>query len=415
MSAIQAVLGGIPLFAALPEEELASLAENLPALEAPAGTLLLHEGEASACCYIHVEGEVEIVKSAGSPDERVLGRRAPGGILGELSLFSAEGRHTASVRALSPLRLLVMSRADFDAMLQRHPSAAYHSMRLVSQRLEQTENETILELRAKNRLLTQAYEELKAAQERLVEKEKLEREMEIARQIQRSILPAAPPRLERYEIGVQLTPAAAVGGDFYDFIPLGGGKLGVLLGDVSDKGVPAALFVSLVYSLVRAEARRHAAPAAVLLAVNRVLMEINVSRMYVTLVYATLDQASGAIALARAGHPRPFLLDAAGEALALREQPGQPLGMLREPVLDEQTFTLPPGGALLLFTDGIPEASSAQEEAFGEERLLRSLREAAPLAAQAICQRLFDQASAFIAPQAQQDDLTVLCIKRKQG
>lgn len=412
MSAVQAVLGGIPLFAPLPADELARLAEELPALEAPAGTILLHEGEVSACCYIHLEGEVEIVKAAGSAEERVLGRRSPGGILGELSLFSLEGRHTASVRALSPLRLLVMSRADFDALLQRHPSAAYQSMRLVSQRLEQTENETILELRAKNRLLTQAYEDLKAAQERLVAKEKLEREMEIARQIQRSILPAAPPRLDGYEIGVQLIPAQAVGGDFYDFIPLGGGKMGVLLGDVSDKGVPAALFVSLVFSLVRAEARRHAAPAAVLLAVNRVLMEINVSRMYVTLVYAVLEKAGGAVSLARAGHPRPFLLDAAGQPLALREQPGQPLGMLREPALDEQALVIPPGGMLALFTDGIPEAADAQDEAFGEERMLHSLQEAASLPAQTICQRLFDLAAAHIAPLPQQDDLTVLCLKR---
>ena len=214
-----------------------------------------------------------------------------------MSLFSQGGAHTATVRACTTLKALKMTRQDFDALLQRQPSLAYQIVSLLSRRLEESENLTIIDLKEKNRQLTLAYQELKAAQAQIIEKEKLEHELEIARRIQLNILPHELPQHPGFEFGALMIPARAVGGDLYQFIPLNRNRLGIVVGDVSDKGVPSALFMSLVYSLMRAEAAGGSAPAKVLQKVNRYLLEINVEEMYVTLLYGILDFSSGEFSL----------------------------------------------------------------------------------------------------------------------
>ena len=154
----------------------------------------------------------------------------------------------------------------------------------------------------------------------------LERELEIARQTQQSILPETLPQRPGYDFGALMVPARAVGGDFYEFIELGKGRLAIVIGDVSDKGLPAALFMALTYSLIRAEAARTKPPRQVLANVNRYLLEMNASGMFVTLIYAVLDPASGRLDYARAGHPLPLLLDAGGAPIPVPVQTGQVLG-----------------------------------------------------------------------------------------
>ena len=232
-------------------------------------------------------------------------------------MFSEEGKHTASVRAHTPVRALEITRRDIDGLLHRWPLFAYELTRLLSQRLEQSENLTILELQEKNRQLTQAYEELKAAQAQIIEKERLEKELEVARQIQLSILPQELPAYPQHDFGALMIPARAVGGDFYDFIPLDQDRLGIVVGDVSDKGTPSALFMALSYSLVRAEAHRNSSPGETLQAVNRLLMEMNTSDMFVTVLYGVLDTARGEFSFARAGHPLPIVLDRKGSRWSL--------------------------------------------------------------------------------------------------
>jgi phosphoserine phosphatase RsbU/P len=171
----------------------------------------------------------------------------------------------------------------------------------------------------------------------------VERELDIARRIQRSILPNAVPLQAGFEMGAKMAPARAVGGDFYDFIPLGEGKLGVVVGDVSDKGVPAALYMALTYSLLRAEARRSVSPAHVLWAVNRQLLEMSVTEMYVTALYGVLKADEGRFDYARAGQPAPLALDSQGQRIPIQMDPGQPLGLLSSPLLDEHSLALSPG------------------------------------------------------------------------
>jgi len=406
------LLRRISLFASLPTDELELMARTLHRRHLVAGEFLLQEGQQGNPVYVLLEGQVEILKNAGAPDERLLGVRQPGTLLGEMSLFSQDQRSTASVRALTPLNLFELTRAEFNDLLHRQPDLAYALVGLISARLEQSENTTIQELREKNRQLTQAYQELQAAQAEISEKEKLERELDIARRIQRSILPNALPRRAGFEMGAKMAPARAVGGDFYDFIPLGEGKLGVVVGDVSDKGVPAALYMALTYSLLRAEARRSPSPARVLRAVNRHLLEMSVREMYVTAIYGVLDADEGRFTYARAGQPAPLALDGQGQRRLLQVDPGQPLGLLGNPLLDEQSMALPPGGIVMLYSDGVTEAADPQEIEFGEQRLLAALQANRDAPVQSTCDRLWQIVTDYCAAPYAQDDITLVEIKR---
>ncbi len=235
----------VPLFSTLPESELRELADGLLPQDLERGSLMFREGDAGNDFYIIVEGQVEIIKSMGTPDERLLGVRDAGEAIGEMSLFSDDHQRTVSVRAKTPLKLFVMKRDHLENLLRRHPDLAFNLVATLSRRLGESEDHTIADLREKNRQLQQAFDELKAAQAQIVEKERLERELEVARDIQLSILPRELPKVPAWDLGVHFSSMEAVGGDFYDVIELGNGKLGIAVGDVSGHGVPAAPFMSL--------------------------------------------------------------------------------------------------------------------------------------------------------------------------
>jgi len=382
-------LATIPLFSSLPDEEIRHLEATLSASNFPGGKVLLQEGHSDENFYILLKGTVEVVKSLGRPEARVLGVRKAGNLLGEMSLFTKHGHHTASVRSLTPLQLLKVSRAELDAILLRQPQLAYKLISLLSLRLEDSENLTILDLKEKNQRLQEAYEELKAAQAQIIEKEKLEKELEISRQIQRSILPETLPEMHGYEFGALMIPARAVGGDFYTFLDLPNEQVGVIVGDVSDKGVPAALFMALSYSLVRAEAVRTNSPVEALQMVNTHLLQMNSSSMFVTLVYGILDCCSGNFHFVRAGHPAPYLLDGKGIRVDVPVSPAQPLGLFDSPPLDEQSVYLPPGGILLLYSDGVTETSDPHGNEFGQDSLYRTMNANRAHTPQEQCEQLW--------------------------
>jgi serine phosphatase RsbU (regulator of sigma subunit) len=401
----------IPLFASLPASEIQHMVDTLRIFDIPEKTILLHENDQEDHFYILLDGQVEIIKALGSANERLLGIREKGALIGEMSLFTPGSYHTASVRALTPLKLLQMTRNDFDTLLHRQPALAYEIVRIMSRRLEESENTTILDLQEKNRQLTEAYRELKAAQAQIIEKEKLDHEMGLARKIQLSILPQRLPQQANYDFGALIIPARAVGGDFYDFIPLKDNKLGVVLGDVSDKGMPAALFMALTYSLLRAEADRGASPGETLQKVNRNLLEINAAGMFVTVLYGVLDMTTGLFSYARAGHPPLVVVDCAGKPVEVQKKIGQPLGIFEDMLLDEGEITVPPGGVVLVYSDGLSEATDAQGNEFGSERLPAILAGQLRQPAQNICNHLWKMVTDFGDPSLQQDDFTLVCFK----
>jgi serine phosphatase RsbU (regulator of sigma subunit) len=329
------------------------LLEVLNESQHQAGDIIFHEGTTSEVLFLVFEGEVEIIKSLGTNDERLVAKRGRGSLLGEMSMFSANGTHTASVRALTTVRLLDIVRDQFHDLLQRHPEIALDLLGLMSRRLEESENTTIQDLREKNSQLTLAYQELKAAQDQLIEKKKLERELEIASKLQASILPQRVPKVPGLDIGVLIAPAHLVGGDFYDFIPLGPGRLGIVVGDVCDKGIPAALFMTLTYALMRDEAFRHRRPGNALRAVNRRLVEINPTGKFVTLLYGILDSSNHTFNYARAGHPHPLILDSNLIPIPHPSSPGQPVGLFEDFFLDEQCVSIQPDSTLIIYSDGL--------------------------------------------------------------
>jgi sigma-B regulation protein RsbU (phosphoserine phosphatase) len=408
-------IGRLPIFARLPPDELQRLASTLRTREFPAHAILLQEGQRDDYLYIVLAGEVEVFKALGTADERHVAHRCSGAILGEMSLFSSEGRHTASVRAVTAVELLEMTRGELDALLHRQPLFAYELVGLLSRRLEESEDATILELREKNRQLTVAYQELQAAQAQMIEKERLDRELEIAHRIQASILPQILPTDPVLDFGACIVPARLVGGDFYDLFPMAGGRWGLVVGDVCDKGVPAALFMMLTYSLMRAEAPRAGSPGEALLAVNRHLLNLNPSSMFVTLLYGVLDARTCRFAYARAGHLPPLLLDSACRPVAVPLGVGQPLGLFDAPLLDEQELVIPAGGAALVFSDGLSEVLEGQLEDRGWERLCSTVASISGATAQEICDRLWEEAQAAQTDlEVQLDDFVLVAVRRRE-
>ena len=395
MTTREEALHHVPLFSSLPESELRELAGGLLPMELGMGNLMFREGDRGNYCYIIVEGQVAIIKSLDTPDERLLGVRGAGEAIGEMSLFSDDHQRTASVRAKTPLKLLVMKRDHMENLLRGHPDLAFNLVATLSRRFGKSEDHTIADLREKNRQLQQAFDELKAAQVQLVEKERLERELEVARDIQLSILPRELPEDPAWDLGVHFSSMEAVGGDFYDVIELGNSKLGVAVGDVSGHSVPAALFMSLTATMLRAEAKRSDSPGDVLRAVNSQLLEISDSGMFVTLLYGILDSAAGTFEYARAGHSTPLLAVPGEQPVQLEDGLGQLLGVFDDMVLDEATIPLESDSVIVIYTDGVIEAANEHKDFFGEEGLLEAVGSGDGIQPDALLKRIWEAVQTF--------------------
>jgi sigma-B regulation protein RsbU (phosphoserine phosphatase) len=252
---------------------------------------------------------------------------------------------------------------------------------------------------------------LEAAQEQIIEKERLEQELEVARKIQMSILPRDLPVLPCFEFGSLIEPMAAVGGDFFDVIPLGEEKLGIVAGDVSDHGVPAALFMAMTVTLLRATSRRIESPAEVLRSVNENLLGLNDTGMFVTILYGVMDCAEREFEYARAGHTLPMMLNEKGEMVELKHESGQLLGLFPDPLIDVQRIELQPNHLLLVCTDGLAEAENADGVMFGKERLYSTLVANSKGNAQEICKTMWESLEDFRGQIAQHDDVTLLVVK----
>jgi len=405
------LLARAPLFKSLPASELERLAASLPAREFKPHDLLMREGKADRLILILLEGEVEVIKALGTSDEHLLAIRTPVTLFGEMGLFDPSGVHTASVRARSAVHTIEMTHADFTRLLQAHPVMLYDLAQTISHHLNDTENATILDLREKNRELTKAYQELQAAQEQLIVKERLEKELAIARQIQESILPEKLPVLEGFDIAALTVPAREVGGDYYDFIPIDNHRIGLVIGDACDKGIPAALYINITSALMHIEAPRSPSPESTMKVVNHHLYAMSRSSMFTTLMYGILD-ISGRFDYCRAGHPIPLALDAHMKPVQLESHNGMPLGVMEDVTLDAQSLTLPRGGVMVLYSDGLTEAPDEKGHQFGAFRLAQELAAMSPLPAARIAAGLLEQVKAHCDDQPQADDITLIVITR---
>lgn len=405
----------IRLFHSLLSRELEPLVGDLSQIDLPAGTVIFHEGDHGNHFCLVLQGSVEVIKALGTSEERILTAFGPDDCFGEMALLDPEHSRSASVRTRTAVSLLEIRRDDFDAMLRVQPALAYDLARMLSQRLRDTDDATIRDLQEKNRQLAKAYEDLKAAQALIIEKEKLERELEVAREIQRSLLPRALPQLPGFDFGARMEPARAVGGDFFDFIPLDDQRLGIAVGDVSGKGVPAALFMAMTRTLLRAEARAANSPKEVLRGLNEHLLEMNDAQMFVTVLYGILHTVTCRFTYGRAGHELPVQCDELGATTTPCCGHGEPLGVLPDPKIDENSIQLTPGQSLLLFTDGMTDAIDERGLFFGTKRLHQSLGACCHLSAQGICDRLFDMVMTHQCMVPQHDDVTLVAVRVSQN
>ncbi len=406
------LLARVPIFNHLPDTELELLARTLQTREVAPETIVFREGEPGEYLYVVIYGQLDIIKSLGTPDERLLASRGPGEFVGELGLVNPDGLRTATVRSRGTTSFWQMRQADFHDLISRHPQTAFEMVKVLSGRLTVAHDQTIQDLHEKNEQLQQAFDELKAAQEELVEKERLERELQVAFEIQMSILPQSLPRLAGFNFGAKISPARFVGGDFYDVFLIDENKVGVVIGDVADKGVPSAIFMAQTHALMYAEARRGRSPGEVLREVNRDLARMNATGLFVTIIYGVLDGESGRFEYARAGHELPLLRCLGNQAKLVEWSQGQPVGLFDQPVFDEQQIRLKPGATLLLYTDGITDCRNAKGEFFGVDRLCLSM--AGPRAgdAQHACDEIWKSLHKHLGQSAQDDDVTLLAVQR---
>jgi sigma-B regulation protein RsbU (phosphoserine phosphatase) len=244
-----------------------------------------------------------------------------------------------------------------------------------------------------------------------VQQARLERELQVARDLQASFIPRRTPDIPRWDFGALWQPAREVSGDFYDFIPIAQDRWGVVIADVSDKGMPAALFMMLARSTIRASIAPALLPSACITQANWLLCEDSVNGMFVSLCYVLLDP-SGEITYVNAGHNLPLLYQASTDTLSALPRSGIVLGIDEARDYSQQTLQLEPGDVILLYTDGVTEAINAAEEEFGLEPLREIVRAHHHLPASGLVQELEQAVREFTGETPPFDDVTVVAIKR---
>ena len=412
------ILQEIPLFSSLPPEELSNIANVTHQREIPADTILFHEGDHSDYFAIILQGEVDVIKSLDTSDERLVAVEKQGSFLGEMSLLYPDQLRTASVRTRSDVLLLEMTSDEFYDMIHRMPELALKIMQEIIVRFHNDDSATIRVLQEKNQQLSKAYEELQAAQAQLIEKEKMEHELRMARQIQEDTLPRELPDVPGWNISACWKPARSVSGDFYDFLPLNGGKLGIVVGDVTGKGVPAALVMATTKSVLRAVALQLNSPSEILERANNLLFEEVSERMFVTCLYIVLDPENGNLQIANAGHNLPQLC-MRGDIQELKAK-GMPLGLLPGSDYIETSSRMSEGDFLLMYSDGLVEAHSPDGEMYGFPRLSRKLKEfsheSSNPGAEKMIELLLDDLESFTGTEQEaEDDVTFIALERNGG
>ncbi|MFC1959975.1 GAF domain-containing protein [Chloroflexota bacterium] len=245
------------------------------------------------------------------------------------------------------------------------------------------------------------------------ERQRLEKELEVAQNIQTSFLPDVAPTLPGWDLDAYYRAARMVGGDFYDFLDLPNGKWGLIIADVADKGMPAALYMALCRTMLRAVARNRANPAAALRRVNKLLLEDTRSDLFVTIWYAIWDPADGALLYSSAGHNPPFILPHNGGEPPVLKLKGIALGVIPHIKLNTAQITMQPGDTLVMYTDGITEAQNSADQQFGLDSLYQTTQANHRNGAEATIAAVVAALDEHTGSAPQFDDLTLVVLHRE--
>src|SRR5206468_7518858 len=312
--------------------------------------------------------------------------------------------------------------------LAKSLTGSVHALFTGTERVRQGDFTHKIAIRTEDQLgeLAQSFNSMTASIEDLLrqaaEKKRLEEELRIAHEIQMSLLPQGPLVMAGLSVTALCVPAREVGGDYYDFLPLGDQRVGVLIADVSGKGTSAALYMAELKGLVLSLSEIHASPRALLVAANRIIAHHLDARSFITMTYAVIDLRARTMTYARAGHTPLIYVPGAPACGATRQvQILAPDGMVVGLKLDngemferhlvEETIALQPGDLYLLFTDGISEAMNSRDDLFGETRLGHLVETHAHLPSEELRERMLREIAAFVGDAPQHDDMTMILLK----
>jgi sigma-B regulation protein RsbU (phosphoserine phosphatase) len=346
-------------------------------------------------------------------------------LLRQLSPMSRDIADVLLVRGMTVVGVLFLTMYSvalaLGLLLARSITSSIHQLTRGTERIRQGDFDHRIRVRSRDQLgeLAESFNVMTRGIQDLLresaEKERLEEELRIARQIQMSLLPQDAVSLPGLRVAALCLPAAEVGGDYYDLLPLSETRLGVLVADVSGKGTSAALYMAELKGLVLSLSRIYASPAKLLTEANRILGENMDSRSFVTMTYAVVDTAARRMRYARAGHNPLIHFEAASGRTRVLAPAGLGLGIDRgdrfEKILEEAELPLASGDVLLFFTDGLSEAMNSRAELFGEQRLRDVLEAGEQLSSEELKERILAEIRSFVDGAAQHDDMTLVILK----
>jgi sigma-B regulation protein RsbU (phosphoserine phosphatase) len=391
---------GLELFEDIPAAIIQELLATCPVREFLHDTVVLAIGEPNQNIFVLLSGKLRVHLDAVDSSNVIA--IEPGGCIGELSLIDGKPVSAYAV-AEAGSRLLIIDQEHFWSRVLPHPGVARNLLRVLTERMRRN-NDAILQGLKQQLVL-----------------EHIQRELGLAREIQASMLPQripTPPGQAAVEVFGAMEPARQVGGDLYDYFYAADGKLCFLVGDVSDKGMAAALFMARTVDIVRVVSRLLRSPGGgacepdeIIACVNRDLCQNNASFMFVTMFFGVFDSASGELRYCNAGHNPPWRVGAGIEPAELDGAKGNPLGIKGSSVYRTHSTRLEPGQMLFAFSDGITEAMAADGSFFGEQRLADAVHASTAASPRDLVGEVMDAVKAFVGASAQSDDITALALR----
>jgi sigma-B regulation protein RsbU (phosphoserine phosphatase) len=383
----------VSIFSGIPREVLDERLADCETEDVPPGVEILSRGDHNETLYLILSGLVRIHIGVADSDDFI--ERGPGECIGDMSIIDGKPV-SASVVTHTQCRLLRIGKDEFWSLLAPIPGVVKNLLAILAERM-----------RANNQIIVQR------ERERL-ELAHLYRDMQVARTIQADMLPSEFPLFrdhEEIDLFAIMEPAKEIGGDFYDAFFVGPRKLFFCIGDVSGKGLPAALFMVRSLTQVRAEALLDIPPEKILSSVNKKLCRNNEQGMFVTIFCGILDLATGVLVYANGGHNPPLTDVEPGRYDFIPMPQGCVAGMFENAPYHSATLALRPGQTLFLYTDGVTEAADRADRMFSEERLRETLAARSGGAVKAMVEDVRREVLGFVEDAAQSDDLTMLAIR----
>lgn len=413
----------LPIFKGFAEDALRELAPRLKQRLLAAGEVLFMQGDDGHDCFVILSGALEVITYLNGTELRLEVRKS-GEIIGEMALIDPSPR-SATVRAVTDSHIVALDEEQFYRVLLSDSELAVEMLRRGTERLRSTSKRMVTDLEAKNLELTRAYEELKAAQEEVIYLNRIQEELAVARRIQKFFLPSTLPQPRGWQSAAFNRGAQAVGGDFYDCIDLPGGNLGLIVADACGKGVPAALFVALTRSLLRAASQAPWAfqgnsglnpedmlTGALWVTNDYTAREHGESNMFVTVFYGILQPETGDLIYANVGHDPMLIVSKDGSAVRMLESESLPLGIIEDQTYEPVKECIRPGEIFVGFSDGVTEAMNVSGDMYGMERLLEVVQQNTHMSANELTDTIVQAVDKHATGAPQSDDITILVIKR---